>query len=297
MLTDLAGAKAMVLGAMRAAGLAARYAGLHPLVSPVDQGFSGARADLFRGAITYVTADMEGESARQAMRAFVSTVLEGEPVVIDAETHDRQVAWTLELPRAAARAVALALSHAGLGAPPSMRRCGAPPRRHAIRVTTGARGCSLIRRRWLRRSRHWSPRSRGCDRARARRRAPGNERGRRVAGPGGGPMIVDAARASPTVPSTGRHGAGHQPHQRRSHLPRRAEHRAGAAAAWGRGAPSLPAGTSLSAGASASAARPPSSIAATPAPRRASSSAPSPRTPFRRRSPATPRFAGARCAG
>ncbi len=114
MLTDLAGAKVKVLAAMRAAGLAARYAGLHPLVSPVEQGFSGARADLFRGAITYVTADMEGESARQAMRAFVSTVLEGEPVVIDADTHDRQVAWTLELPRAAARAVALALSGAGL---------------------------------------------------------------------------------------------------------------------------------------------------------------------------------------
>lgn len=114
MLTDLAGAKSKVLGAMRDAGLAARYAGLHPLVSPAEQGFPGARADLFRGAITYVTADMEGESARQAMRAFVSTVLEAEPVVIDADTHDRQVAWTLELPRAAARAVALALSGAGL---------------------------------------------------------------------------------------------------------------------------------------------------------------------------------------
>jgi prephenate dehydrogenase len=114
MLTDLAGAKSKVLGAVRAAGLAGRYAGLHPLVSPASQGFSGARADLFRGAITYVTADMEGEPARQAMRAFVSAVLEAEPVVIDAETHDRQVAWTLELPRAAARAVALALAEAGL---------------------------------------------------------------------------------------------------------------------------------------------------------------------------------------
>ena len=38
MLTDLAGAKAKVLGAMRAAGLAARYAGLHPLVSPSSPG-------------------------------------------------------------------------------------------------------------------------------------------------------------------------------------------------------------------------------------------------------------------
>jgi prephenate dehydrogenase len=113
-LTDLAGAKARVLDAVRAAGLAPRYAGLHPLVSPVDPGFAGARPDLLAGAITYVTADPEGESARQAMRAFVSQVLEAEPVTIDAETHDRQVAWTLELPRAAGRAVALALSAAGL---------------------------------------------------------------------------------------------------------------------------------------------------------------------------------------
>lgn len=113
-LTDLAGAKTGVLGAIRAAGLAARYAGLHPLVSPGDLGFAGARPDLFRGAIVYVTADPEGEPARQAMRAFVSTVLEAEPVVIDADRHDHQVAWTLELPRAAARALALALSAAGL---------------------------------------------------------------------------------------------------------------------------------------------------------------------------------------
>jgi prephenate dehydrogenase len=113
-LTDLAGAKTQVLGAIRAAGLTARYAGLHPLVSPADPGFAGARPDLLRGAIIYVTADPEGEPARQAMRAFVSRVLEAEPVVIDAEMHDRQVAWTLELPRATARALALALSAAGL---------------------------------------------------------------------------------------------------------------------------------------------------------------------------------------
>ena len=113
-LTDLAGAKAKVLCAIRAAGLTTRYAGLHPLVSPTNPGFAGARPDLFEGAIIYVTADPEGEPARQAMRAFVSTVLEAEPVVIDADMHDRQVAWTLELPRAAARALALALSRAGL---------------------------------------------------------------------------------------------------------------------------------------------------------------------------------------
>lgn len=91
-----------------------KYAGLHPLVSPGDLGFAGARPELFQGAIVYVTADPEGEPARQAMRAFVSTVLEAEPVVIDADRHDHQVAWTLELPRAAARALALALSAAGL---------------------------------------------------------------------------------------------------------------------------------------------------------------------------------------
>ena len=113
-LTDLARTKVAVLRAIRAAGLAQRYAGLHPLVNLGEPGAGGALHNVFRGAITYVTADTEGEAARQAMRAFVSQVLEAEPVVIDAELHDRQVAWTLDLPRAAARALALALSAAGL---------------------------------------------------------------------------------------------------------------------------------------------------------------------------------------
>ncbi len=113
-LTDLAGTKVAVLHAVRSAGLAARYAGLHPLVD-LDRPLAAATSqNVFQGAITYVTADTEGEAARQAMRAFVSEVLEAEPVVIDAELHDRQVAWTLDLPRAAARALALALSTAGL---------------------------------------------------------------------------------------------------------------------------------------------------------------------------------------
>ena len=113
-LTDLAGAKVAVLHAVRSAGLAARYAGLHAVVSPEEPGFRGARPDLLRGAIIYVTADSIGETARQTMRAFVSRVLEADPVVIEAEMHDRQVAWTLELPRAAARALALTLARAGL---------------------------------------------------------------------------------------------------------------------------------------------------------------------------------------
>lgn len=113
-LTDLAGTKVAVLQAVRQAGLAARYAGLHPLVRLDDAATRGAPHNVFRGAITYVTADTDGEAARQAMRAFVSRVLEAEPVVIDAGLHDRQVAWTLDLPRAAARALALALSTAGL---------------------------------------------------------------------------------------------------------------------------------------------------------------------------------------
>lgn len=113
-LTDLAGTKVAVLRAIRSASLAARYAGLHPLVYLDGPGAPLTSENVFRGAITYVIADPEGEAARQAMRAFVSEVLEGEPVVIDAELHDRQVAWTLDLPRAAARALALALSTAGL---------------------------------------------------------------------------------------------------------------------------------------------------------------------------------------
>ena len=97
------------------------------------------------GAITYVTADTEGETARQAMRAFVSEVLEAEPVVIDAELHDRQVAWTLDLPRAAARATGARALHGWVSAvPPSTGRCATSRRPRGRRMGTGRRGRSRI---------------------------------------------------------------------------------------------------------------------------------------------------------
>lgn len=112
LVTDVTSVKAVVVARARRAGLGARFAGSHPLAGTHASGFTAARADLLRGAVVYVTptSDTDGAAAAREVMNFWSEVLEAEPVLIDAEAHDRQLAWTSHLPQAAASALASVLS-------------------------------------------------------------------------------------------------------------------------------------------------------------------------------------------
>lgn len=111
-LTDVASVKTPVLEAARAAGVGARFAGGHPLAGTHRTGFTAARADLFPGCVVYVVPSNEpgGEAAASAVGGFWRDVMRAEPVLINAEAHDRQLAWTSHLPQAVSSALARALA-------------------------------------------------------------------------------------------------------------------------------------------------------------------------------------------
>jgi prephenate dehydrogenase len=104
------------LSAAAAAGLGAVTAAVHPLGLDPGAGFAGARPDLLRGRVVYVSPspDDRDEAAARTVMSFVGEVLEAEPVLIGADRHDEQVAWTSDLPRAAAVALARTLADRGL---------------------------------------------------------------------------------------------------------------------------------------------------------------------------------------
>jgi prephenate dehydrogenase len=116
LLTDVCSVKSPVLARATAEGLGDRFAGGHPLAGTHGSGFAAARPDRLRGCVVYVceTGSPGGDQAARRVMSFWEQVLEAQPVLIDAATHDRQLAWTSHLPQAVASALAKALADRGL---------------------------------------------------------------------------------------------------------------------------------------------------------------------------------------
>jgi prephenate dehydrogenase len=115
-LTDVCSVKAPVVARALAEGLGARFAGGHPLAGTHGSGFAAARPDRLRGCVVYVcdTGAPAGDQAARQVTRFWADVVEAQPVLIDAQAHDRQLAWTSHLPQAVASALAKTLADRGL---------------------------------------------------------------------------------------------------------------------------------------------------------------------------------------
>jgi prephenate dehydrogenase len=116
LLTDVCSVKGPVVARACAEGLGSRFAGGHPLAGTHASGFAAARPDRLRGCVVYVceTGAPGGDQAARRVSSFWTEVLEAQPVLIAAEDHDRQLAWTSHLPQALASALAKALADRGL---------------------------------------------------------------------------------------------------------------------------------------------------------------------------------------
>lgn len=136
LITDVASIKVPVLARARSAGLGARFAGGHPFAGTHEAGWDGAAPDRFTGAIVYVCpASPEGDGAAREVMHFWASVMAAHPVLMTAEVHDRQLAWTSHLPQAVASALAHALASQaelggatyGSGARDTTRLAASPP--------------------------------------------------------------------------------------------------------------------------------------------------------------------------
>jgi prephenate dehydrogenase len=117
LLTDVCSVKVPVVEGAVTAGLGDRFAGGHPLAGTHESGFASARPDRLRGCVVYIceTGTADGHRAAQSVSGFWEHTLEASPVRIDAEAHDRQLAWTSHLPQAVAYSLARTLAAQGLG--------------------------------------------------------------------------------------------------------------------------------------------------------------------------------------
>ena len=116
-LTDVCSVKAPVMARAADCGLGDRFAGSHPLAGTHDSGFLAARPDRLLGCVVYVceSASTEGARAARGVMRFWEEVFEAQPILISAEAHDRQLAWTSHLPQAVAYALAKSLADRRLG--------------------------------------------------------------------------------------------------------------------------------------------------------------------------------------
>ena len=115
-LTDVCSVKAPVIRQAISAGIGDRFAGSHPLAGTHESGFASARPDRLRGCVVYIcdSGSSQGHRAATAVAGFWKRTLEADPVLIDPESHDRQLAWTSHLPQAVASVLAKVLADQGL---------------------------------------------------------------------------------------------------------------------------------------------------------------------------------------
>jgi prephenate dehydrogenase len=110
LITDVGSVKRAVVAKAEALGLGTRFAGSHPLAGTERSGFDAARADLFQGAVVYVTPATGGQDAAREVAHFWESVCGAHPVVLDAAAHDAQLAVTSHLPQIVASLLGVYLS-------------------------------------------------------------------------------------------------------------------------------------------------------------------------------------------
>jgi prephenate dehydrogenase len=111
---DVASTKRSMVAAAEAVGLGARYVGAHPLTGSHRSGWRASHANLFDEARVFLcpTSTTQPETLQLAetfwrgLRAGVE--------VLDAATHDEQMAWRSHLPHVLSTALALTLRDAGI---------------------------------------------------------------------------------------------------------------------------------------------------------------------------------------
>jgi prephenate dehydrogenase len=117
LLTDVCSVKAPIIERAVASGVGDRFAGSHPLAGTHQTGFPSASPERLRGCVVYICASgtAGGHLAAASLASYWKETLEADPILIDPQAHDRQLAWTSHLSQAAAYALAKVLADQGLG--------------------------------------------------------------------------------------------------------------------------------------------------------------------------------------
>lgn len=112
LITDVGSTKRSVVAAAQAIGIGERFVGSHPLAGHHQSGLGAAREGLFVGATVYLCPTPSTRADSLALAHDLWRMLGARPEIVDAEAHDRRMAYASHLPQAASTALALALADA-----------------------------------------------------------------------------------------------------------------------------------------------------------------------------------------
>jgi prephenate dehydrogenase len=113
-ITDVGSVKRGIVARAETLGIAARFAGSHPLAGTHDHGFEASRGGLFTGAVVYITPTRGGAHAAREVGQFWEAVLGARTVLVDAAAHDAQMAVTSHIPQVVASLLGRYLSEHAL---------------------------------------------------------------------------------------------------------------------------------------------------------------------------------------
>ena len=114
LITDVGSTKARIVATASNVGLGDCFVGSHPMAGGHQSGWDASRAGLFDDAPVYLCpTPSSNETARALAREFWRDV-GGRPICMDADRHDRQLAWTSHLPHIVSTALALTLADANI---------------------------------------------------------------------------------------------------------------------------------------------------------------------------------------
>jgi prephenate dehydrogenase len=114
LIMDVASTKRSIVAAAQDAGIGARYVGAHPLTGSHRSGWGASRASLFEDARVFLcpTASTTPETLQLA-ESFWRELRAGVEL-LDAASHDEQMAWRSHLPHLLSSALAVTLRDAGV---------------------------------------------------------------------------------------------------------------------------------------------------------------------------------------
>jgi prephenate dehydrogenase len=111
---DLGSTKRSIVAAAEAAGLGPRYVGAHPLTGSHRTGWGASRASLFEDARVFLCPAADTAPATLQLAESFWRELRAGVEVLDAATHDEQMAWRSHLPHILSSALAVTLRDAGV---------------------------------------------------------------------------------------------------------------------------------------------------------------------------------------
>ena len=115
LVTDVGSTKRSIVDRAEKLGFGDRFVGSHPLAGDHSSGWDASRAGLFDGARVFLcpTSSTTDQTMRLAKELWAT--VGGRPEVVDADQHDRHLAWTSHLPQAVSSTLGSVLAGQGLG--------------------------------------------------------------------------------------------------------------------------------------------------------------------------------------